>query len=301
VHLWSGIGLGLYVFFISVTGSVLVYSNELYVAATPEPVISKGSGPPLADGELAALAMHSYPGYRVAQIFRPPDPDQAAEIWLERGGKINKRLFDPRSGADVGSAAATGVWLVSELIELHDNLLGGPTGRKVNGAGALAVLLLATTGLVIWWPGIARWRRSLTLRRGVGWKRFTWDLHSVIGFWGCGFILVFALSGIYLCMPEQVQAFADWLEPVTDTNAGRRFVDGALYWLAYLHFGRINGIGIPCSGPGVCDQMTKAVWATLGLAPAAMFVTGAIMWWNRVLRPLRGAFTTAAASAPVRR
>jgi len=71
----------------------------------------------------------------------------------------------------------------------------------------------------------------------------------------------------------------------TDENAGRRFVDDFLYWLAYLHFGRINGIGIPCSGPGLCDQTTKAVWALLGLIPAAMFVTGTIMWWNRVLRP----------------
>jgi uncharacterized iron-regulated membrane protein len=52
-----------------------------------------------------------------------------------------------------------------------------------------------------------------------------------------------------------------------------------------LHFGRIQGIGIPCSGPGLCDQATKAVWALFGLAPAAMVVTGAIMWWNRVLRP----------------
>ena len=28
----------------------------------------------------------------------------------------------------------------------------------------------------------------------------------------------------------------------------------------------------------------KAVWAVLGLVPALMFVTGVIMWWNRVLR-----------------
>ena len=58
-----------------------------------------------------------------------------------------------------------------------------------------------------------------------------------------------------------------------------------IYWLAYLHFGRIKGIGIPCSGPGLCDQATKATWAIFGIAPAVMFVTGAIMWWNRVLRP----------------
>jgi uncharacterized iron-regulated membrane protein len=63
-----------------------------------------------------------------------------------------------------------------------------------------------------------------------------------------------------------------------------RAVDKVIYWLAYLHFGRINGIGIPCSGPGLCDQATKLTWAVVGLAPGVMFVTGVVMWWNRVVR-----------------
>ena len=111
-------------------------------------------------------------------------------------------------------------------------------------------------------------------------------MHSTIGFWSFGFLLVFGLSGICLSFPEALQDFADRLEPPTSANAGVRLVDQVIYWLAYLHFGRIQGIGIPCRGPGLCDQATKAVWAIFGLAPAAMFVTGAIMWWNRVLRPV---------------
>jgi len=107
----------------------------------------------------------------------------------------------------------------------------------------------------------------------------------MIGFWSLGFTLVFALSGVYLVIPDQLQDVADWLEPPTAQNAGVRIGDRVIYWLAYLHFGRINGIGIPCSGPGLCDQTTKAIWAIFGLAPAAMFVTGTILWWNRVLRP----------------
>lgn len=287
VHLWSGISLGLYIVFISVTGSVLVYRNELYVAATPEPIISASPGPSLSDDELADAAVRRYPGYRVARVIRARNPDQAVEIWLARGATTRERLFDPRSGADVGSAAEVGVWLVTKLIEVHADLLAGRTGRRVNGIGAVAVLLSAGTGLVIWWPGIARWRRSLTLRSGVGWKRFTWDLHSAIGFWSSAFIIVFAVSGLYLSIPEQFHAFANRLDPPTDTNPGLRFVDSALAWLAYSHFGRINGIGLPCSGPGLCDQSIKAVWAVFGLAPAAMFATGTIMWWNRVLRPWR--------------
>jgi uncharacterized iron-regulated membrane protein len=227
VHLWSGIGLGLYILFISVTGSVLVYRNEMYEAATPE------------------------------------------------------------SGTYSVETTPLGIRFVSTLLDLHDNLLAGPTGRIVNGVGAIAVLLVALTGLVIWWPGVRRWRRSLTVHRGTGWKRFTWDLHSAIGFWSFAFILVFAASGIYLCFPQAIGALADRIQPVTAQNAGQRFVDGLLYWLAYLHFGRINGIGIPCSGPGVCDQTVKATWAVFGLAPAVMFATGSIMWWNRVVRRWR--------------
>ena len=285
MHLWSGVALGLYILMISVTGSVLVYRNELFRAATREPIVSKGAGPRLSDDRLADAARHLYPGYRVVQIGRAINPDQAVDVSLSQGKTIRKRLFDPRSGSDLGDSVPTGIWLVSRLIDLHDNLLAGRTGRKVNGIGALASLALAVTGLVIWWPGIRTWRRSLTLHRGVGWKRLTWDLHSVMGFWSLGFVLVFGLSGVYLSLPEPLQDFADRLEPPTAANAGVRIVDQVIYWLAYLHFGRIQGIGIPCSGPGLCDQATKAIWALFGLAPAAMFVTGAIMWWNRVLRP----------------
>ena len=230
VHLWSGIGLGLYVFFISVTGSVLVYRNELYEWATP-PVIEQSVTP--------AQAQDNVP---------------------------------------------LGMWLVETLIVLHDDLLAGSAGRKVNGFGAIAVLLMCLTGVVLWWPGIARWREHLVLKRGVGWKRFTWQLHGVFGFYTFAFLLVLALSGMYLCFPDHFGAAADWLEPPTSENAGTRIVDSTLYWLAYLHFGRINGIGIPCAGPGFCDQATKATWAIVGAIPAGMFVTGAIMWWNRVVR-----------------
>jgi uncharacterized iron-regulated membrane protein len=285
VHLWSGIAAGLYILMMSVTGSVLVYRNELYRAATPEPIVSRDSGPRLTDDQLAEAVRHLYPGYRVVKIARPLNLDEAVDVSLRRGGAIKQRLFDPRSGSDLGNSVQTGFWLVSKLLDLHDNLLAGPTGRKVNGLGAVALLVLTGTGLSIWWPGIKTWGRSLTLRRGVGWKSLNWHLHSMIGFWSVGFMLVFGLSGAYLVFPDSFQDLADWLEPPTAANAGVRIGDRVIYWLAYLHFGRINGIGIPCSGPGICDQTTKALWAVVGLAPAAMFVTGAIMWWNRVLRP----------------
>jgi uncharacterized iron-regulated membrane protein len=193
----------------------------------------------------------------------------------------------PEPGTRIDDSIPLGIEFVSTLIELHDNFLAGEIGKVINGLGAIAVLLVAVTGLFIWWPGVRRWRNSLTLRRGVGWKRYMWDLHSAAGFWSFAFIFIFALSGVYLCFPEAFHAFANRIDPYTEGSTEARLIDDVLYWLAFLHFGRINGIGIPCDGPGICDQTVKAIWALFGLSPALMFVTGSIMWWNRVVRRWR--------------
>ena len=282
MHLWSGIIVGLYIFMISVTGSVLVYQNELNRAATPKPIVSQSSAPRLTDDQLTDTAIHLYPDYKVVNLVRARNPDQSVDVWLRRGEELKQRMFDPRTGTDLGDSVAPGIRLVSRLLDLHDNLFGGPTGRKINGVGAIAILGLAATGLVIWWPGIKNWRRSLIVRRGAGWNSTIWHLHSMLGFWSLGFTFVFAVSGIYLGFPDIFQRLAEQLDTLTP-NAKVPLGEEIVYWLAYLHFGRINGIGIPCKGPGLCDQATKATWALFGLAPAAMFVTGLIMWWNRVL------------------
>jgi uncharacterized iron-regulated membrane protein len=288
LHLWSGIGIGLYVLLVSLTGSVLVYRNELYTAATRDPIIVTQRGAQLTDEQLEGAATRAYPGYSIVVVSRAKNPHQAVSISLEgRAGRKN-RLFNPYTGADLGDSVPLGIWLVSKLLELHDDLLAGPTGRSLNGIGALLIIFLAFTGIIIWWPGIKTWRRSLTVHRNVGWQRSIWNLHSMMGFWSFGVILLFAISGAYLGNPERVQDLADRIEPLTAANARSRTVDQLIYWLAYLHVGRINGIGLPCSGPGFCDATTKLIWAVAGLAPAAMFVTGAVMWWNRVVRKKLG-------------
>jgi uncharacterized iron-regulated membrane protein len=144
VHLWSGIAAGLYIIVISLTGSVLVYRNELYRAATPEPIMSKGSVPRLTDEQLTEAATRLYRGYRVVKLGRAQNLDQTVEVQLRSGNVIKKRLFDPRSGSDVGESVPTGIRRVSKLLYLHDNLLIGETGRRVNGIGAIAVLVLAS-------------------------------------------------------------------------------------------------------------------------------------------------------------
>lgn len=276
VHLWAGLILAIYVLVMSVTGTILIYRRELSrVLTTQPPHIAIGSGPRMTSDEIKQAALRAHPGFDVARIFQPRRPDQPAEVWLERGHKKMQRLMNPYSGADLGNSLDFGFRAVLWLVDLHDNLLAGRTGHVLNGVGGACVTLLCLSGLVVWWPGIERWRRSLAIDWRARGHRLNWSLHSALGFWSLLFILTWGVSGVYLGWPAPFNGVVDYLEPAQSRDL--RFGDVVLSWLAKLHFGRFPSLTL------------KLVWTLFGLIPVILLITGAMMWWNRVVGPrLRG-------------
>jgi uncharacterized iron-regulated membrane protein len=302
IHLWTGLALGLYVVVLSITGSALVYRAELdRFLATSRAVLDERATPMTAD-QLRATAGRVYPGWVVKEVYegryrarsggpggsggaggpggrprRPPDP--TATIVVERDGQTQERLFNPYTGADLGDATTRGQWFLLWVTRLHDDLLlDRPDGPWWNGLLSLIFTMSVVTGGIVWWPGVSRWKRSLGVKVKSGWRSFNWDLHSALGFWLFLFMLMWGISGWYLGMPDPL---TNLVERLSDPNqlAGERAGDRFLEWLPRLHFGRWRD---PVWGPWL-----KAVWAAVGLVPALMFVTGAIMWWNRVVRRRR--------------
>ena len=273
VHLWTGLGGGLYVVVISLTGSILVYRSELRQRFAIEPRVVAVSGARLSDEALIEATRPAYPDHAVEVWSTPDDPTHAATMSVRQAGRARVLLFfDPYTGEYLGNAVPAGWRLTTWLLDLHDNLLAGDTGRTVNGVGAVLLTVLAVTGAIIWWPGIGGWRRSLLVDWRSNWRRLNWTLHSAFGFWTLLFIFMWGFTGIYLAFPEPFAAVVDYLEPFDEENFDPRLGDNVLYWFSRVHFGRFG-------------DWSKLLWALVGLIPPAMFVTGALMWWNRVIRP----------------
>src|SRR5579863_5095324 len=87
VHLWTGIGLGLYILLMSVTGSALVFRREMVRSLAREPRVAAGPGARMSEDALRQVASRAYPDYEVTRVSLRKGPDQAAEISLERGAK----------------------------------------------------------------------------------------------------------------------------------------------------------------------------------------------------------------------
>jgi uncharacterized iron-regulated membrane protein len=300
VHLWTGIALGLYVFVISVSGSAIVFRNELYNGLWPGPRTVAIGNHRFTHDELRDAARRAYPQYRVSWVWDAKQPNQAIEIWLDRDGHKKQRLFNPYTGQDLGESRPYSIQIMAWLVDLHVNLLSGKTGRLMNGIGAVFVLGISLTGAVLWWPGIQTWRRSAVIQPASNWKLFNWELHNVIGLWMLPVIVMFGVVGVYAGFPIPFQTFVNKIAPLevyrpipeaslipsvaivpvsTATPRPPRFRpkystgDKIIRWFSYLHFGNFGG------------WPSKMLWVIIGLAPAFLFVTGVLMWWNRVLFP----------------
>ncbi len=264
VHLWVGLGIGLYVVAISLSGGALVYGPELTRKFSRRTVVVAESGRRMSVEELTQQAQRAYPTYEVDNIREAQTPEEPDDVVLERAHKRIERLFDPYTGADLGDRYTVIERIFEWLAALHNDLLAGSTGRLVNGIGACFVTLLSVTGAIIWWPGIKNWRRSTTVKWKARFPRLNWDLHSAIGFWCWFFLFAWGISGIYFCLPAVLGA------PIHPRDL---FGGSSLFFtlIARLHLGDF-------------DWFTKVLWSILGLVPAVSAVTGALMWWNRVLR-----------------
>jgi uncharacterized iron-regulated membrane protein len=228
--------------------------------------------------QLRAAATRLYPDWTINDL-RQGRRDPTVTVTLERDHQTRTRLFNPYTGADLGDDFTRGQRFVQWLVNLHDHLLlDRRRGLLWNGWLSLTFTLSVLAGAVVWWPGVSRWRRSMGIKFSAGWRRINWDIHSALGFWLFAFMLIWGLSGWYMGIPDPLtNLFERFADP--QATPGERIGDIVLEWLPRLHFGRWRD---PVWGPWL-----KALWALVGVAPAALFVTGSIMWWNRVVRRRR--------------
>jgi len=267
VHLWAGIGLGIYILVVCVSGSAAVFNSELYTAFLPKPKQVAIVGARMNRAELLAAAHRAYPSATIGRILDFRTPGEAVIVTLGPGGAVSaaQRFFDPYTGKDVGNARPFGLRMVSYASQMHMNLMLGYNGRIANGVGGFLTAALSLTGLVLWWPGVQRWRRSLTIHFDTYPKRLNWDLHNAVGFWSFAIVFMWALTGAYLVFPKPFDGAATFLFLGRFINLNPALHD--------VHVGNFAGWPV------------KALWVVLGLTPPLLFVTGALMWWNRVLRP----------------
>jgi uncharacterized iron-regulated membrane protein len=215
VHLWAGVIVALYICAIGISGSILVFKDELM----PRPRLSgSGFAVPCTPASLVAAlnaAQRQLPDYAAVLATCPTAANPFYQVNLKPANLPAITLYiDPTTDRVAGAIDQDSTW-IAFIDRFHLDLLLRRNGRQWNGLGAAILIALVLSGLIIWWPGIRNWTRALKVNLHLNWKRINFDLHSALGIWTVFFVFTWALSGIYFAWEAPFEHAIALLSPIT--------------------------------------------------------------------------------------
>ena len=254
VHMWIGLILGLLLAALGLSGSLLVYDQQIADLINPPPRATTAGDPlPLSMIQDIAGETVGHPGQM--QIFLPQKPGEAVSVRVGgispmgnmpgmnregrprgegrrhrdgggEGGARGLQLFiDPVSGEVLGSRTALLPDFLTFAHQLHGNFLMGRDGRTmVVGWLGVAMLLLGISGLVLWWPRRGQWKYAFGVRKTAKGLRFHRELHAATGIWIFLIFMAVSFSGVVLAWPQAMGAGSPGarMVPTVEATGGKR-------------------------------------------------------------------------------
>ena len=198
IHLWCGLVIGLFLVFQSVTGSFVAYrhagnhwlhAEEMLVEPRDQTMI-----PMSAVLESFSQKFPTIP-LNVMSVVYPQNPDEAyfIRVWDNAPAPNMYVSMNPYTGEITGWGSKY-QYPFELMFRLHEQISMGTPGINAVHMGSLIMLLMALSGLYLWWPRRETLTQALTVKRRPL-KRFLFGLHRVSGAYAFVLLFIVALSG----------------------------------------------------------------------------------------------------------
>lgn len=195
-HAWLGLLAAPVMLVLAITGALYLYDTEIE-RAWYGPLMNVTPGPRPAPPDVLEAAVHkAYPQATLASVAWPHDATHVA-TWTvadPQAGRLNV-FVDPWTARVLGALPEDGR-LMRVIVRLHGELLAGRVGDGVVEAAASAGLVLAVSGLALWWPKRWRLRAVFVPRLRARGRAFWRDLHAVPSALLAAALALLVLSGL---------------------------------------------------------------------------------------------------------
>ncbi len=202
IHLWLGIGSGIIIFIICLSGTILVYEKEIEAFFTEDVALTQQHLPVknleeikqhITEAELGALTAISIPeekgAFYEANIKTSPEDRRGTTF-----------LVNPHTAEVVTAPESKASDFMFSMFKLHRwLLLDSSIGRPIVGVATIIFMLLSISGLILWFP--KKWKKrnfkqGLKIKTKANWKRINHDLHNTLGFYSLLLIIIMGLTGL---------------------------------------------------------------------------------------------------------
>ncbi|MBX9571023.1 MAG: PepSY domain-containing protein [Candidatus Obscuribacterales bacterium] len=220
LHRYIGLVAGLYLTTMSLSGTTLVFHDEIQAWLCPET-------PPIQGTKRASLDLifsncrKQFPQFTFSNLIADPENHPTLVFGSDSSGHKITCETNPFTGDFIQIRNENQV--LKFISDLHFNLLNGGNGRTANGIGALLLLTLSVTGLLVWWRGFAPAKSTLHLlpaKSKISAKTrvnviLTRNLHAAVGVCCAPFLLTWSISGFYFGFPSFAERAVNLVLPVS--------------------------------------------------------------------------------------
>lgn len=196
LHLCAGLIAGVFLILSGVTGSFMVFEDEIDRALNPQMTWVTPGEKRLTLTEMKSGLEKKYPGRAVVAFLISPRNDIAWEAGLQSkapgaGAPLNV-AFNPFTGDVLGTGSDHNNF-VGYVHSFHLRLMMGDAGSLLVSLAAVLLLVLSLSGVVLWWP-----RRLLTVNWRSQIKQLNFELHQTLGIYLSLFLMIFAITALVI-------------------------------------------------------------------------------------------------------
>ena len=257
LHRYIGLAVGLIAIIISLTGSLLVFHDEI-----SEFLLYRQIGTITPQGErlLVEVILNqvkipyaNQPGVTIDRIYISAKPNAPAVVVPRKQDSDLAEIYvNPYTGVVIGNSQE----IFSEkffyaVYELHYSLLAGKTGYALAGIAALLMCILSITGILLW-PGWRKLLNGFKIKLDAHPKRVNFDIHKVAGIVTAIFIALTGFTGF--CWN-----FSDFTKPI-------------IYAVTFTHKPASEPVSVPVAGKTPL-QLTDQLKTARATFPNAMLGT----------------------------
>jgi len=202
IHLWLGLITAPIVFFICLTGTVIVFSDEIMeLSAGDARYVAQVEENRLPAEQLITIIKNKFPNRRMpAYLVSYKDPKRSVRFNTYDPEKGLRMVYiDPYTGSILKDDST--IYFFYITAHLHNSFMLHKTGEWIVDSCVVLFVISMLSGLLLWWPGI--WdkknrKASFSIKWNAPFRRVNYDLHKVLGFYGLGVSLLLAFTGLII-------------------------------------------------------------------------------------------------------
>ena len=221
LHLWLGLISGIVVVISMLAASVFTWEEELTNWWYADLVYhNQPASSYLSASALLEAVEKAYPAYKTNRLVVRSDINKN---WTFRFRKRAENqgwtyastmeydllvFVNPFTGQVIGHIDKERDWISLAAVLHMSLLLNHAIGSQIVGASALIMIILALTGLYLWWPKnrlAARQRFWFRWKASTGDKRKNYDIHNISGFYFFLPLFLMGLTGTGFYFGDELQ------------------------------------------------------------------------------------------------